>query len=503
MQPNIVDTNWINQIVAPLKDPNLLEKMFGYSTKEPWFFTEFTFLAVFGIFLLIYAALVQKNTWRKIYIISFSLFFYYKSSGPFLGLFVLMIFSDYLFALAIEKQQGLKKKILLWLSLSYSLSFLLYFKYANFFLHNINSIFHTQFTDHNLFLPIGISFYTFQSISYLMDVYRNEIKATRNVSDYAFYMTFFPHLVAGPIVRAKDFLPQIFTPQIINAALYKESLFRILIGLLKKLFIADYIGKFVDIVHQSPSNFSGAENLLAMYGYSFQIYFDFSGYSDIAIGIALMLGYRLKENFDNPYSSSNITVFWRKWHISLSSWLRDYIYIPLGGNRKGVFNTYLFLMITMLVGGFWHGADWRFIFWGFAHGFALAFHKAYSHYFPNTKNSLFSRFWGTVLTFHFVAFCWIFFRAASFQSAFTSITQIFSNFNLKDFGGFWISRSETGFMLLFATLVAFFSPKWKDTCYQKIQTLPSFTWIIWVLVTLQIIVQFKDDLVQPFIYFQF
>jgi len=316
-------------------------------------------------------------------------------------------------------------------------------------------------------------------------------------------MTFFPHLVAGPIVRAKDFLPQIFTPQIINAALYKESLFRILIGLLKKLFIADYIGKFVDIVHQSPSNFSGAENLLAMYGYSFQIYFDFSGYSDIAIGIALMLGYRLKENFDNPYSSSNITVFWRKWHISLSSWLRDYIYIPLGGNRKGVFNTYLFLMITMLVGGFWHGADWRFIFWGFAHGFALAFHKAYSHYFPNTKNSLFSRFWGTVLTFHFVAFCWIFFRAASFQSAFTSITQIFSNFNLKDFGGFWISRSETGFMLLFATLVAFFSPKWKDTCYQKIQTLPSFTWIIWVLVTLQIIVQFKDDLVQPFIYFQF
>lgn len=503
MQLNIVDTNWLNQIFAPLKDPKLLEKMFGYSTKEPWFFTEFTFLAVFGIFLVIYAALVQKNTWRKLYIISFSLFFYYKSSGPFLGLFVLMIVSDYLFALAIEKQNGIKKKILLWLSLSYSLSFLIYFKYANFFIHNINSIFHTQFTDHNLFLPIGISFYTFQSISYLMDVYRNEIQATKNVSDYAFYMTFFPHLVAGPIVRAKDFLPQIFTPQIINAALYKESLFRILIGLLKKLFIADYIGKFVDIVHQSPANFSGAENLLAMYGYSFQIYFDFSGYSDIAIGIALMLGYRLKENFDNPYSSSNITVFWRKWHISLSSWLRDYIYIPLGGNRKGVFNTYLFLMITMLVGGFWHGADWRFIFWGFAHSLALAFHKAYSYYFPNNKNSVFSRFWGTILTFHFVAFCWIFFRASSFQSAFTSITQICSNFNLKDFGGFWISRSETGFMLIFAALVAFFHPKWKENFYNKIQTLPSFTWIIWVLVTLQIIVQFKDDLVQPFIYFQF
>lgn len=503
MQLNTVDTNWINQVLAPLKDPKLLENMFGYSTKEPWFFTEFTFLAVFGIFLVIYAALVQKNTWRKIYIISFSLFFYYKSSGPFLGLFALMIVSDYLFALAIEKQQGIRKKILLWLSLSYSLSFLMYFKYANFFIHNINTLFHTQFTDHNLFLPIGISFYTFQSISYLMDVYRNEIQATKNVSDYAFYMTFFPHLVAGPIVRAKDFLPQIFTPQIINAALYKESLFRILIGLLKKLFVADYLGKYVDIVHEAPANFSGAENLLAMYGYSFQIYFDFSGYSDIAIGIALMLGYRLKENFENPYSSSNITVFWRKWHISLSSWLRDYIYIPLGGNRKGVFNTYLFLMITMLIGGFWHGADWRFIFWGFAHGLALAFHKAYSHYFPNKNNSYFSRVWGIALTFHFVAFCWIFFRALSFQSAFTSITQIFTNFNLKDFGGFWISRSETGFMLIFAAIVAFFSPKWKDNVYQKIQTLPSFTWIIWVLLVLQIIIQFKDDVVQPFIYFQF
>jgi len=503
MQQNIVDTNWINQILAPLKDPKLLEKMFGYSTKEPWFFTEFTFLAVFGIFLLFYAALVQKNTWRKIYIIAFSLFFYYKSSGPFLGLFVLMIVSDYLFALAIEKHQGLKKKLLLWISLSYSLSFLMYFKYANFFIHNINSIFHTQFTDHNLFLPIGISFYTFQSISYLMDVYRSEIKATRNVSDYAFYMTFFPHLVAGPIVRAKDFLPQIFTPQIINAALYKESLFRIILGLLKKLFIADYIGKFVDIVHEAPANFSGAENLLSMYGYSFQIYFDFSGYSDIAIGIALMLGYRLKENFDNPYSSSNITVFWRKWHISLSSWLRDYIYIPLGGNRKGVFNTYLFLMITMLVGGFWHGADWRFVFWGFAHGLALAFHKAWEQLFPSKNNGKFTHVLGVIVTFHFVALCWIFFRASSFDAAFQSIQQIFGHFNLKDLSGFWLSRREMGYMFILAAFIVFFPPKWKENVFNKIQMLPTFTWIVWVLFALQIIVQFKDDLVQPFIYFQF
>ena len=503
MQPNTVDTNWINQIFAPLHNPQLLQNIFGYSTKEPWFFTEFSFLAVFGVFLIFYAALVQKNTWRKLYIIAFSLFFYYKSSGPFLGLFALMIVSDYLFALAIQKNHGPRKKLLLWISLSYSLSFLLYFKYANFFIHNCNELLNTQFTDKDLFLPIGISFYTFQSISYLMDVYRNEIPATKNVSDYAFYMTFFPHLVAGPIVRAKDFLPQIFTPQIINASLYKESLLRIITGLLKKLFIADYLGKYVDIVHELPRNFSGGENLLAMYAYSFQIYFDFSGYSDIAIGIALMLGYRLKENFDNPYASTNITVFWRKWHISLSSWLRDYIYIPLGGNRKGEFNTYLFLLITMLVGGFWHGADWRFMFWGLAHGLALAFHKAWKQLFPNPKNQWYSQIFGTVLTFNFVAFCWIFFRATSFGSAFASIEQIAFHTQWKDFTGFWLSRQEMGILLSIAAVIAFFPPNLKERFFQKLQILPTFTWILWTLIALQIIIQFKDDVVQPFIYFQF
>ncbi|MEK0440169.1 MAG: hypothetical protein RLZZ504_1085, partial [Bacteroidota bacterium] len=336
-----------------------------------------------------------------------------------------------------------------------------------------------------------------------MDVYRKEIPATRNVSDYAFYMTFFPHLVAGPIVRAKDFLPQIFTPQIINASLYKESLLRILTGLLKKLFIADYLGKYVDIVHELPANFSGAENVLAMYAYSFQIYFDFSGYSDIAIGIALMLGYRLKENFDNPYASSNITIFWRKWHISLSSWLRDYIYIPLGGNRKGEFNTYLFLMITMLVGGFWHGADWRFIFWGLAHGLALAFHKAWMQLFPSKSNPWYTRVFGTILTFHFVAFCWIFFRATSFGSAFASIEQIVFHTQWKDFVGFWISRQEMGIMIMVAAFIAFFPPNLKERIFQKTQLLPTFSWILWVLIALQIIIQFKDDVVQPFIYFQF
>ena len=220
-------------------------------------------------------------------------------------------------------------------------------------------------------------------------------------------------------------------------------------------------------------------------------------------GIALMLGYRLKENFDNPYAASNITVFWRKWHISLSSWLRDYIYIPLGGNRKGEFNTYLFLLITMLVGGFWHGADWRFVFWGLAHGLALAFHKAWLQLFPSKSNPWYSRIFSTILTFHFVGFCWIFFRASSFGSAFASIEQIAFHTQWKDFVGFWTSRQEMGIMIMTAAFIAFFPPNLKERIFQKIQWLPTFTWILWVLISLQIIIQFKDDVVQPFIYFQF
>ncbi len=479
-----------------------LQESFTYSLEKPWFFTEFSFLLVFGVFLFLYAFFVNQEFWRKIYIIAFSLFFYYKSSGPFIGLFALMILSDYIFAIQIHKAEGIKKKLYLFLALIYSSSFLLYFKYSNFFIDNSNYLFGTHFKTGDLFLPIGISFYTFQSISYILDVYRKEIPPAENFSDYTFYMTFFPHLVAGPIVRARDFLPQIKNPQIINSDLYKESITRITIGLIKKLFIADYLAKYVDIVQATPDGFSGGEHLISMYAYSFQIYFDFSGYSDIAIGIALMLGYRLKENFDNPYGAANITEFWRKWHISLSLWLRDYIYIPLGGNRKGEFNMYLFLLITMLVGGFWHGADWRFVFWGLAHGLALAFHKLYRK-FVEPKESVYSRIVGIIITFHFVGICWIFFRATSFDHAFSSIGAIFTNTSLVDFQGFWFSRPEIIILLIVCCLIVFAPNTFKTSIFQKTERIPSFLWIFIILFALQLIIQFRDEVVQPFIYFQF
>ncbi|MHA8082464.1 MBOAT family O-acyltransferase [Aquirufa sp. A-Brett2-15D] len=478
----------------------LIRDLFLYSTKEPWFFTEFSFLFVFGIFVFFYALIFDWNVIRKCYLVAFSLFFYYKSSGPFLALFITQVTFDYIFAHWIQKKDGFTKKLIGIIAILFSLSFLLYFKYANFFIENTNSLLLTHFELIDLFLPIGISFYTFQSISYLVDVYRGEIKASSNFLDYAFYMTFFPHLVAGPIVRASDFLGQVNHPNRPTALVFKESFVRIILGLIKKLFIADYLAKYVDMVFATPSFYSGGENLLGVLAYTFQIYFDFSGYSDIAIGLALLVGYRLKENFENPYNSTNITVFWRKWHISLSSWLRDYVYIPLGGNRKGEFNTYLFLLLTMLIGGFWHGASWKFVFWGFAHGLALGVHKLIKNYLPD---HFLMKGIGWLSTFSFVSFCWIFFRANDFNAAIEIIQRIIYHTQWVDFSGFWFSRVEISLLILAVFIVVLIPLHWKKWSIERLYLIPAFFWIFFLLVALQLIIQFRDEVVQPFIYFQF
>ena len=488
------------EVLKGIPFEQILRDLFLYSTKEPWFFTEYSFLLVFGVFVFFYALLFDWNIVRKLYLVAFSLFFYYKSSGPFLALFLTQVTCDYVFAQWIQRTDSFSKKLLASISILFSLSFLLYFKYANFFIENTNFLLLTHFEFVDLFLPIGISFYTFQSISYLVDVYRGQINASTNFLDYAFYMTFFPHLVAGPIVRASDFLGQVNHPTRPNALVFKESFVRILLGLIKKLFIADYLAKYVDMVFANPGFYAGGENLLAVFAYTFQIYFDFSGYSDIAIGLALLVGYRLKENFDNPYNSTNITVFWRKWHISLSSWLRDYVYIPLGGNRKGEFNTYLFLLITMLIGGFWHGASWKFVFWGAAHGIALGFHKLIKNKIPD--HWLISGL-GWLSTFLFVSFCWIFFRAADFPSALEIINRIAYHSQWQDFAGFWYSRFEISVLLLAVMAIVMIPQKFKQWSIERLYYIPSFFWIFFLLIALQVIIQFKDEVVQPFIYFQF
>lgn len=496
MLPNIE----VIELLKGIPFEQILRDLFLYSTKEPWFFTEYSFLLVFGVFVFFYALFFDWNIVRKLYLVAFSLFFYYKSSGPFLALFLTQVTCDYVFAQWIQKLEGISKKLFATISILFSLSFLLYFKYANFFIENTNTLLLTHFDFVDLFLPIGISFYTFQSISYLVDVYRGQISASSNFLDYAFYMTFFPHLVAGPIVRASDFLGQVNQPERPNSYVFKESFVRILLGLIKKLFIADYLAKYVDMVFENPGLYSGAENLLAVFAYTFQIYFDFSGYSDIAIGLALLVGYRLKENFDNPYNATNITVFWRKWHISLSSWLRDYVYIPLGGNRKGQFYTYLFLLMTMLIGGFWHGASWKFVFWGAAHGLALGFHKLIKAKIPDhwLLNAL-----GWLATFLFVSFCWIFFRAADFPAALDIIQRIVYHTIWQDFVGFGYSRYEISVLLMAVFVIVLIPVAIKKWCIERLYYVPSFFWIFFLFIALQVIIQFKDEIVQPFIYFQF
>lgn len=343
------------------------------------------FLAFYGGYLL----LKRRTNWRLIYTLEFSLFFYYKSSGLYFVLLILSTLIDFTLGHYIHNASSQsKRRAYLILSLCANLGLLAYFKYTNFLIGSFNSVVGTNFAFQSIFLPVGISFFTFQTLSYSIDVYRGKlIPLTEEVTDaksffsrlldFSFFVSFFPQLVAGPIVRAADFIPQIRKPLQLSESDLGRALLLICGGLFKKAVISDYISiNFVDRVFENPALYSGFENLMAAYGYAIQIYCDFSGYSDMAIGLALIMGLRLPENFRLPYQSDSIRDFWRRWHISLSTWLRDYLYISLGGNRKGGFRTYVNLMLTMLLGGLWHGASWVFVIWGGLHGLALAIDRA-------------------------------------------------------------------------------------------------------------------------------
>ena len=272
-------------------------------------------------------------------------------------------------------------------------------------------------------MPIGLSFHVFQSISYLLDVYHRKLKPTRSLLECALCLSFFPQVVAGPIVRVSEFLPQIRGPAVLTREDVDLGLFRILRGLTKKALLADYLGQYVDLVFAMPNAYSGAEVALSIYAYTLQIYLDFSGYSDIAVGLARLLGIRLPENFDSPYRATRVTEFWHRWHMTLSSWLRDYLYIPLGGNRKGRPRRYLNVMLTMLLGGLWHGPSLTFVVWGLLHGVVLAVEKAITPRFKSRSNVAIRAVCG-VFTFHLVAALWVVFRASSFSGAETMLSRL-------------------------------------------------------------------------------
>ena len=344
-----------------------LQALLTYDATQPLIFSSGLFLFLFAGFLLVYSAVRRATLARIVYVILFSLYFYYKSSGIYFLLLVFAATSDFLIAQAIARSKGrTARRWLVALSVAVNLGMLGYFKYTNFLIDIANQLFGQGFLQfQNIFLPVGISFFVFQSMSYTIDVYRGQLQPLRNWLDYLFYLSFFPQLVAGPIVRARDFIPQIRREPFVSREMFGTGVFLILTGLFKKAIISDYISlNFVDRVFDEPLLYTGFECLAGIYGYALQIYCDFSGYSDMAIGIALLLGFHFPKNFDAPYKSATITEFWRRWHISLSSWFRDYVYIPLGGSRCKAARQMFNILVVWLLTGLWHGADWTFVLWG-------------------------------------------------------------------------------------------------------------------------------------------
>lgn len=496
--------NWFLENVGNI-DLDTIKNWFLYNPKQPLLFNSAVFLGFFLIFYVIYILSRKTHYFRITYVVLFSVFFYYKSSGVYFWILIFSSVVDYVLSRLIfeEAKQGYRKFYMM-LSLVINLGMLAYFKYTNFFIDNYNSLFDGTMKFEDIVLPVGISFYTFQTLSYTIDVYRKELEPTKSFMDFLFFVSFFPQLVAGPIVRASDFIPQIYEKLKLTKEDFNRALFLIIGGLLKKAVISDYISSnFVDRVFDAPNSYTAFENLMASYGYAIQIYCDFSGYSDIAIGLALLMGFWLPDNFRTPYQSASITEFWRRWHISLSSWLRDYLYISMGGNRKGKIRTYFNLFMTMLLGGLWHGASWKFVVWGVLHGLALVVEKFFGQFIKLPKN-VFVRTIQVIFTFHFVVFCWLFFRAKDFTTAFQiadSITKL--TFDLNQWQTIILGYKNVFLLIAIGVVWHFIPVKTLAGMQKTFSTLPLVAKAVLLGLIYWVVYATATADTQPFIYFQF
>ena len=550
--------------------PHLIQ-IFQFNPDAPLIFTRFYFWGFFLVVLLIYSFLYKNKPVRNTYLWLVSMFFYYKTGGLFLFILIFCTLVDFYLGQAIyHAKSAAAKKAWLALSLTITLTILAFFKYDIFFTETINTLFHTHFqaVNHgaswsNSFLgthfdistllpPVGISFFTFQTISYSIDVYRGLVKPVTRLTDYGFFVSFFPQLVAGPIVRASQFIPQIYQDYSVSKEEFGLALFMILKGLFKKLLIADFIAmNFIDRVFSNPVSYSGFENLMGLYGYSLQVYCDFSGYTDIATGLALMMGFRLPKNFNSPYKAKNVGDFWKRWHISLSSWLKDYLYIPMGGNRRASLFTYISLtlvlafvvllsgnlmlipvfagimlvmgilmyflpnvklsvnnninlMITMLIGGLWHGASWMFIVWGGLNGLGLVVYKFWRKISPwESSEHWAATFWKILITFNFITFTRIWFRGESMQGTTDLLNQIAHQFGWTQIPDMLISYWKVFAVIILGFILHWLSGSIKNKGMNWFIATPVYLKIIFSSIVVFVIYQAVSAGLQPFIYFRF
>jgi D-alanyl-lipoteichoic acid acyltransferase DltB (MBOAT superfamily) len=548
-----------------------LQDIINYHEDKPLLFTQLYFWGFFALVLTVYSFIYKHKAWRNAFLFFASLFFYYKTSGFFFFILLLSTLIDFGIGHAIYASKvKLHKKLWVGASVVVNLFLLGYFKYAYFFADFMNDVFGvevavvnqfayvtnqvlgTDFVWNRILLPVGISFFTFQTISYSVDIYRGLIKPVRSILDFGFYVSFFPQLVAGPIVRAADFIPQLYQKYALTKQQFGLAIFWILNGLLKKMFLADYIAiNFIDRVFENPTMYSGFENMMALFGYSLQVYADFSGYTDIAIGVALLLGFTLPTNFNSPYKATSVSDFWRRWHISLSTWLRDYLYIPMGGNRSGSFFSYFMmfvviffvsllaqswyvpvafaalvlvvfltarisqafkrwvdtninLMLTMLLGGLWHGSSWNFVVWGGLNGLGLMVYKGWKKISPwADRNKWYNRTIGIAITLIFITFTRTWFRSPTWESANQMLTQIGSHFQPE-----LIPEVIWGFRYPFLVMLIGYIIHWipetgKSWYRNTFIESPLALKIIAGFITVFIIYQILSADLQPFIYFAF
>ncbi len=456
-----------------------------------------------GLWLL---ARIENRLFRNLFLLFVSYFFYACWNVRYLSLIFISSSLDFGIGRALHHSSNpATRKWLLAVSVTVNLGILCVFKYFNFFVDSFAALLTTcglqvDPAHLNVLLPVGISFYTFQTLSYTIDVYRRKLTPITNYLDYLLFVSFFPQLVAGPIVRASHLLPQLGGRPSLTSQEGSRALLLIGLGLVKKIAIADFLGAhLVDPVFSNPQMYSSIEALTAVYGYAFQIYADFSAYSDIAIGSASLLGFKIPINFNAPYTASNLREFWQRWHISLSTWLRDYLYIPLGGSRRGHAHTCLALMATMLLGGLWHGAALTFVFWGLIHGLALVLTRVIQR--TGILNSIgvgVRRGVGIFITFHVVCAAWIFFRSSSFDKAF----EIFEALAAMDFG--WANLTLPILLVLSAAFATHWIPgRAMERMHMVFPRIPAPLQAASLVTAIIAVRQMALTDVTPFIYFQF